>query len=108
MAVIKMYDSIVKLAKTEITTDDIGNDIPLINWDNAKEIFCEVMSVSQTEFYAAAQTGFKPSLKIKIADYYDYNNENALRYNEKEYSIIRTYRDGMSLEITAERIENEL
>lgn len=103
-----MYDSIVQLCKTKVTTDDIGNQIKQCDWEKANEIFCEIMSVSQSEFYAAAQAGFKPSLKIKLADYYDYNGEDKLMYGGEIYNIVRTYRTGISLEITAERDENEL
>lgn len=103
-----MYDSIIKLAKTKITTDDIGNQVKTYDWESANELFCEIMSVSQSEFYAAAQAGFKPTLKIKLADYFDYNGEDKLMCDDEIYNIIRTYRTGISLEITAERNENEL
>ena len=98
-----MYNDVVKIAKAEAVTDEIGNEIVSADWINAKEIFCEISSISQSEFYTAAQAGFKPSLKIKIADYYDYNGEDMLLYNGDEYNIIRTYQNGTAIELTAER-----
>ena len=42
-------------------------------------------------------------MKIKMADYYDYDDEDMLFYNGREYRIIRTYVAGTAIELTAER-----
>ena len=98
-----MYDDVVKIAKSETALDEYGNDIISADWDKAKEVFCEISSITQSEFYIAAQADFKPSLKIKMADSYDYDGEDMLLYNGDEYSIIRTYQPGTAVELTAER-----
>lgn len=102
MAVTPMYNEVVKITKSEFVQNEYGDTFDNADWDNAKEIFCEIASISQSEFYAAVQSGFKPTLKVKIADYYDYDNEDLLLYNSEEYNIIRTYRNGTSIELTAE------
>ena len=98
-----MYNDVVKIAKSETAPDDYGNVITSVDWDTAKEVFCEISSISQNEFYVAAQAGFKPSLKVKMADFYDYDGEDMLLYNGDEYNIIRTYQSGTAIELTAER-----
>ena len=98
-----MYNDVVKIAKSETAPDDYGNVITSVDWSTAKEVFCEISSISQNEFYVAAQAGFKPSLKIKMADFYDYDGEDMLLYNGDEYNIIRTYQSGTAIELTAER-----
>ena len=98
-----MFNDVVKIAKAKIVSDEIGNQEKVVDWENAKEVFCQVSSISRSEFYSAAQAGFQPTLKIKMADYYDYDDEDMLFYNGREYRIIRTYVAGTAIELTAER-----
>lgn len=66
-----------------------------------KEIFAEVLSIGQQEFYQAQATGLKPELKFEIADYLDYENEKELIYENVKYQVLRTYRKNKTqLEIT--------
>ena len=51
-----MFNDVVKIAKAKIVVD----------WEDAKEVFCQVSSISRSEFYSAAQAGFQPTLKIKM------------------------------------------
>lgn len=95
-----MYDDVIKLGKSEIETDDYGVQFKKYTY---KEIFASIKSVSQSEFYSAAQSGFKPELKFVISDYYDYDGEDRIIYDEKIYSVIRTYRNGQELEITVQK-----
>ena len=55
------------------------------------EVFAEVMSASQNEFYKARENGLEPELVFKLTDYGDYNGEKILAYDEKRWRVIRTY-----------------
>lgn len=98
-----MYDQIIKLVSEIYQIDEYGDKVA----DRSERtIFAELKSIGQAEFYQAQATGLKPELKFVIADYLDYQGENILRHQgfneteEEEYKVIRTYRNGNSLEIT--------
>ena len=103
-----MYNEVIELGKPEIVEDKYGNQSKEYVF---KEVFAEVKSVSQSEYYTAAQSGFKPVFKFILADYYDYDEEDIVLYGGVLYHIIRTYRNGLQLELTVEKkvegVENE-
>ena len=49
-----------------------------------------ISSVSQTEFYSGGRLGLQPSLKAVIYDF-EYSGEPVLKWNNKLYSIYRTF-----------------
>ena len=98
--------NVIKLGKPTIETDDIGNQLK--KYDFSKELICEVRSISQSEFYIAAQHDYKPEIKVIISDFLDYDGEDKLMFDGEIYDVIRIYRTGISLEIVAERVKNEL
>ena len=75
--------------------------------DNKREVFCEVRSVGQKEFYAAHGTEFRPELKLILADYLDYEGETLIEYDGQCYCVLRSYRSGQELELTVERAPKE-
>lgn len=56
-----------------------------------KQVFCNVKSVARNEFYQAASVGMHPEI---VFDMYvhDYSNEKVIRYDDKHYDVIRTYK----------------
>lgn len=67
----------------------------------SEEIFAELLSISQTEFYQAQTSDKKPEIKFKITDYLDYQGQKYLIYENIRYKIMRTYRtQNNELEIT--------
>lgn len=54
------------------------------------KVFCDVMSVSQAEWYEGSRNGLNPQFRFTVFRY-DYNGEQAIEYNGKTYSIYRTY-----------------
>ena len=63
-------------------------DVP----DNIQnEVFAEVMSASQNEFYKAMENGLEPELVFRLTDYGDYNGEKIVVYDDKRWRVIRTY-----------------
>ncbi|PDY48449.1 phage head closure protein [Bacillus pseudomycoides] len=55
-----------------------------------RQVFCEKKSVPQSEFFQAGQSGIKASCTL-IVHLLDYQEEQKVKYREKEYSIYRTY-----------------
>lgn len=63
-------------------------------------IFARLESITRSEFYQAQSAGFKPELKFVIADFLDYDGQEVLIHEGKQYKILRTYRKDRGLEIT--------
>lgn len=100
-----MYNEVITLIKEHKTVNEYGDTIITTT---EREVFADVQSIGMNEFYQAQATGLKPEIKFIIADYLDYEGEQALKYTpfsgvENIYSIIRTYRNGNELELTAKR-----
>lgn len=105
-----MMDDVIKLIGTGTPAyDQYGNEIPT---QIERQVFCSVYSVGRTEFYQAAQSNLQPEYVFVISHYKDYEGEKEILYKdwtgtEKLYTVIRTYRNGDSIELTAvERIGN--
>lgn len=65
------------------------------------EVFAEVMSASQNEFYKARQNGLAPELVFKLTDYGDYDGQKIIEYDDKRWRVIRTYIQEEALFIVA-------
>ncbi len=72
-----------------------------------RDVFCNVRSIGMREFYQANATDFHPEVKFVLADYLDYNGETKAIHDGQLYRIIRTYRTGIELELTAEKAPAE-
>lgn len=100
-----MFDDVIKLIKDTDTTDYYGD---LVKTTSERTLYAEVKSIGQTEFYQAQAVGLRPEIKFVIADFYDYQGEQQLKYTpfggtEQVYEIIRTYRNNTNLEIVCRR-----
>lgn len=93
-----MTDVITLITQT-ITTDKYGNEEAT---ETERTVYCEVDSVSQTEFYAAANTELNPEYRFTIF-FGDYQGEDLVLFNGARYSVYRTYRTGDDLELYTER-----
>ncbi len=78
---------------------------PSISYTESK-VFCNIKSITQSEFYQAQTVGLKPELKVEVKKY---NDEDHFRYNGKLYKILRTYvkNDITELVLTSMVVENE-
>jgi len=99
-----MYNDIAYLiSKTTQGVDEYGD--PKIV-ETKDQVYCNVMSVGQREFYDAQTAGAKPELKIVLADYYDYADQDEVivvdHRGETRFQVLRTYRKlgSNELEIT--------
>lgn len=70
--------------------------------ETKRTVFCEVQSITQSEFYAAANTEFNPEYRF-VVFFGDYEGETVAVYGGARYSIYRTFRTGDDLELYAER-----
>lgn len=69
--------------------DDYGD---LVTKETSRQVFCEIRSVGQKEFYQAHANGLKPEIVFVLSDYLDYENEMLAVYNGQRYRVLRTYR----------------
>lgn len=100
-----MFNEIIKLLAETETTNKYGDAVKTFT---ERQVFAEVRSITQTEFYQAQALGLKPEIKFVIADFLDYRGEKQLKYTpfgetEQIYDVIRTYRDKINLEIVCKR-----
>jgi len=100
-----MYNEVITLISEEKTIDAYGD--PVIT-ESRKNVFAQLKSIGQSEFYQAQAVGLKPEVKFVIADYFDYNGQKKLEFAEYEkeaevYTVLRTYRAGNTLEIVCKR-----
>ena len=93
-----MTDVLVLVTQT-ITTDHYGNEVVT---EADKTVFCEVESISQSEFYAAANTELNPEYRFSVF-FGDYSGEDLIKYHDARYAVYRTYRAGDYMELYAER-----
>ena len=93
-----MADVLILIAQA-ITVDEYGNEVAT---ETERQIYCEVYSISQTEFYAAANTELNPEYRFDIF-FGDYQGEDVCLFNGKRYAVYRTFRNGDTLELYAER-----
>lgn len=93
-------DELILISET-FESDDIGNQVPT---EKETEVFCNVKSVSRSEFYNAANTGLKPSL-VFVIHAYEYSGEEVVKFEDNRYKVIRTYRKNIEeLELTCEKV----
>lgn len=81
-----MFD-VAYLISEETAVDNIGNEIKK---QSENEVFIDVASVSQNEFYKSAQSGLRPEYKFTLFSA-DYGGQEKIRYNDAVYYIYRTY-----------------
>lgn len=93
-----MYNEVINLVSYEEVTNQSG---VVKRIESKTKKFCDVRSISQSEFYQAAASGLKPEYKFVLADYLDYDGQKEVEYEGVRYSIKRTYRSGTELEMTA-------
>lgn len=96
-----MYNNELTLLGLEVIRDEIGQEIEV---PTETKVLCKVKSIGRTEFYAAAQTGLKPSV-IFIVHGYEYNGEEKVRYKGDDYKVLRSYSTTFEeVELTCEKV----
>ena len=96
-------NELLYLIQTAETLDAYGD---LAMTDTRRQVFARRSSIGQKEFSQAQATGLQPELKFVLADYLDYNGEQLVEHNGQRYRVLRTYRNGLELELTVYREVN--
>lgn len=95
-----MYNEIIYLVE-QVWTGKMDSYKDPVKEPEYTELFAEVKSIGQKEFYQAQTAGAKPEIKFVIPDYLDYSGQQQLVYGDIRYQILRTYRtEKNELEIT--------
>lgn len=79
--------TVINLIGIERTQDDHGV------WRSSttsRQVFAQVDSVTQREFYEAGRNGLNPEFKFTVF-FDDYQNEPVVEYNGQQYAVYRTY-----------------
>ncbi len=83
-----MRDVSCKLIKQNYIQNEIGS--PILQEPTITEIpIIKVEDVYANEYYEANQTGYQPTLRLRISTL-NYNNEQELEYIGIDYTVIRT------------------
>lgn len=80
-------DAICTLILKTMTTDEVGFPVAV---DTPYETFCQVDSISRTEFFDAGKAGLTPEYVFTI-NAVEYNGQSEVEYEGKRYTIYRTY-----------------
>lgn len=89
---------VIYLLTEAYTTDIYGNQNATIT---EKQVFAEVKSITQNEFFRAGETGHRPVYRFDVFQG-DYNNEKLCTYKGAEYYIYRAFLRGDTYELYAE------
>lgn len=91
----------IYLVNDEGESTDSAGDVLIIPTE--RKVFADKVSIGQNEFYQAHRSGLKPQLKFNVRSS-EYLGEMKLKFNDMDYSIMRTYdkQDGV-VELTCSR-----
>ena len=98
-----MNDIAILIDKTYVIDETTGDNM---SSQTERMVFCDSSSVSQSEFHAAAQTGRRPALRLKMWAS-EYRDEEYAVYNDAEYYIYRTFKTKDLIELYLERRLND-
>ena len=98
-----LFRDVISLITITTTENELGDTIEV---STERQVFADKQSIRQSEFYQAAATGLRPELMFVVRSI-DYNGEPKLKYNDKEYAVIRTYdKDGELTELVCQGVVN--
>ncbi len=82
-----MRSDVITLVAVTRTQNEYGQWIAS---ETTKEVYCEVESVTQSEFFEGGRNGLNPEYRFTMF-FADYNNEPIVEYKSQRYSVYRTY-----------------
>lgn len=97
-----LYKDVIDLMTEIESVNDIGNVIKVPTY---RQVFANRKSIRQSEFYQAQATGLRPEIMFEVRSI-EYEDEETLRYNGKNYSIIRVYDKGEITELICSGVVN--
>jgi hypothetical protein len=100
-----MWNDFILISDTE-TVNSYGD---IVKVETERHVYGLEKSVGGKEFYQAQAVGFKPEIKVVLTNWLDYHGEHRMKYTPFgmtepiTFTVIRSYRDGESIELTLER-----
>ena len=79
---------IITLISVSRTQDAYGQ---WVETESTNDVYCQVDSVSQSEFFEGGRNGLNPEYRITMF-FGDYCGERDVVYHGKAYSVYRTYK----------------
>ena len=79
--------AVAQLISESYTVDDYG--VTQVA-ETAKTIYCQVNSVSMSEWFEGGRNGLNPELRI-VMNSLDYSGEKIFKLNGTRYTVYRTY-----------------
>lgn len=79
-----------------------GEPVQIITWTT---VYANKKSVRQSEYYQAKQLDLKPEIMFEVY-FMEYDGEEYVRYNDKVYTIIRTYEKDTYIELVVGALNN--
>lgn len=82
-----LWCDVIELMSVIESENDIGDTVeePV-----SVQVYANKKSIRQSEFYQSMANGLRPELMFEIRQI-EYSDQDKLKYNNKTYSIIRTY-----------------
>ena len=68
-----------------------GTDGVYVATESITEVYCDVRSVTQTEWFEAGRAGIEHPAFTFIINRNEYNNEQIVEFNGQRYGVYRTY-----------------
>lgn len=93
-----MFKHVISLVSSKVIKDELLQEIEV---EADRMVFANKRSIPQSEFFNAGQTGIKATqlFEIRLVDYKD---ETKLKFDNKNYSVYRTYEKGENIELYCE------
>lgn len=92
--------NVITLIAETFSADSIGQ---MVSTASTSDVFCNVQSVSQSEWFQGGQNGLKPELKVTMFAP-DYSGQKEVEFKGIKYGVYRTYvRQDELLELYLER-----
>lgn len=81
------FNALIQLTEISESTNGLGD---VIENRTEREVYANKKAIRQSEFYQAAVIGLKPEIAFEVRAV-EYNGEEFLKHDGKEYKIIRTF-----------------
>ena len=78
---------VITLVTETYVENEYGVSVPTVT---KKEVFCQVDSVTRSEFYEGGRNGLNPEYRFTMFGP-DYDGQRTVEYDGKAYGIYRTY-----------------
>lgn len=96
-----LFRDVLELISVTNSKDEMGGNVEV---KNNRQVFANKKSIRQNEFYQAHAAGLKPEIMFEVRSI-EYEGEESLSYEGKEYSILRTYdKNGEIIELVCSKL----